>query len=391
VSQDLGGILCSSPSVANWGTERIDVVALGAHNTLVHRAWHRSGGWAPWEDLGGDLASPPTIVRGVARLDVVAFSRSGNLLHKFWSGSWSGWDDLGKPENSFRSEEERELRAPGIPGNRFGIEPAVEATHIKPGNRFDLDHEVERVQIKPDHSNLPTTDLSDAQPSRELEASPHVFQGGSSGRKIGPDERSILTQRGPFIQGRGPAIVSMFDGRLDVFVKNKHGVLLHRHCWDGRWSVWSPLGGQLTSDPQAVAGEDGSMRVFALGARGELVHRAYSGAKVVLTPLGNSGSDKVLTEGSWGPWEDLGGACLHGPSVVSATEGSVDCFVVGTDSAIHHRGFDGRQWSEWNGHGGVAASPAALASPVSGHLDIVVRGGDGRLKHCSTLPFEFPP
>jgi endonuclease/exonuclease/phosphatase family metal-dependent hydrolase len=403
VSQDLGGILCSSPSVVHWGTERIDVVALGARNTLVHRAWHRSGGWAPWEDLGGDLASPPTIVSGVpvspgsgqpvvARLDVVAFSRSGDLLHKFWSGSWSEWADLGKPHISIPvSAEEREHRAHTTPGNRFDIERDVE-THIKPGNRFEVDveREVEPAQRKPDHSIVQTTDLSDAQPTLELEASPHVFRGGSSRRKPGRDERSVVMERGPFIQGRGPAVVSMFDGRLDVFVKNKQGVLLHRHCWDGRWSGWSPLGGQLTSDPHAVAGvQDGWMRVFALGARGELVHRAYSGAKLVITPDFNGGSRKVLTEGSWGPWEDLGGACLHGPSAVSATEGSFDCFVVGTNSAIQHRGFDGRRWSEWNDHGGVAVSPAALASPVSGHVDIVVRGGDGRLKHCSTLPFEI--
>jgi hypothetical protein len=54
----------------------------------VHKAWNGSV-WSGWESQGGALTSGPSVVSwGAGRLDVFALGASGTLLHRWWAGTW---------------------------------------------------------------------------------------------------------------------------------------------------------------------------------------------------------------------------------------------------------------------------------------------------------------
>src|SRR5512135_2881151 len=52
--EPLGGVFNSAPAVAAWGTNRLDIFALGTTNVMYHKAWDGSA-WRPsltdWEPL----------------------------------------------------------------------------------------------------------------------------------------------------------------------------------------------------------------------------------------------------------------------------------------------------------------------------------------------------
>jgi hypothetical protein len=94
---NLGGALASQPTVVSWGPGRLDVVARGTDNALWHRAL-RDGSWSAWTSLGGKLTSAPAISsQGPGRLDVFVRGTDGGLWQRsFVSGSgWSKWRSLG--------------------------------------------------------------------------------------------------------------------------------------------------------------------------------------------------------------------------------------------------------------------------------------------------------
>lgn len=108
--QNLGGVLASSPAVASWDANRIDVFALGADRQILHKAFDTSlglQGTGAWESLGGTFSSQPAVVAWAPnRLDVFAVGLQGQMLHKAWNGvAWQPpiglplgldlWDDLG--------------------------------------------------------------------------------------------------------------------------------------------------------------------------------------------------------------------------------------------------------------------------------------------------------
>jgi hypothetical protein len=58
------------------------------------------------------------------------------------------------------------------------------------------------------------------------------------------------------ITSDSPSVVSLPDGRLDLFVRGNDRALWHKTFWpDGHASAWESLGGVLTSGP-AAAGSD---------------------------------------------------------------------------------------------------------------------------------------
>jgi Repeat of unknown function (DUF346) len=95
--EDLGGELASAPSVASWGERRLDVFAKGENGHLMHKHWNGED-WSDWRDLGGRLISAPAAVSWVPdRIDVVVRGHDFQLAHKRWNGQeWSDWRDLGE-------------------------------------------------------------------------------------------------------------------------------------------------------------------------------------------------------------------------------------------------------------------------------------------------------
>ena len=118
--ENLGGILTSSPAAISWGPNRIDVFGRGTDNALWHK-WFE-GGWSGWESLGGILTSGPAVSSwGPNRLDVFVRGTDGAIYHKAWDGSrWSDWASLGgsfaegvSPTAISRFENQIELYALG--------------------------------------------------------------------------------------------------------------------------------------------------------------------------------------------------------------------------------------------------------------------------------------
>ncbi|TMC08097.1 MAG: hypothetical protein E6J41_14570 [Chloroflexi bacterium] len=94
--QSLGGGLASSPAVASWAQNRLDVFAQGLDSALWHDSWNGSS-WSGWQSLGGTITSAPAAVSwGPNRIDVFARGIDGALWHlPFSGGTWFGWQSLG--------------------------------------------------------------------------------------------------------------------------------------------------------------------------------------------------------------------------------------------------------------------------------------------------------
>ena len=83
---------------------------------------------------------------------------------------------------------------------------------------------------------------------------------------------------------------------------------------------------------------------------------------------------------TWLGWESLGGVLTSGPAVSSWSNGRLDCFVRGTDSALWHKWWQ-NGWSGWESLGGVLTSGPAAVSWGNGRIDVFVRGTDSALWH----------
>jgi hypothetical protein len=89
-SDNLGGILTTSPSAASWGASRLDVFALGTDDSLFHIAWDGTR-WSSWEARGGSyVPSPEVVARQANRLDVFALGEDGDVLRISWDGAQWG-------------------------------------------------------------------------------------------------------------------------------------------------------------------------------------------------------------------------------------------------------------------------------------------------------------
>jgi hypothetical protein len=92
----LGGQLTSAPAAVSWGPNRVDVVVRGTDNAAWHRAWTGSQ-WTPWAGLSGQLTAAPALSsRGANHLDVFVRGTDNALHQKVWTGTgWSNWYGLG--------------------------------------------------------------------------------------------------------------------------------------------------------------------------------------------------------------------------------------------------------------------------------------------------------
>ncbi len=149
------------------------------------------------------------------------------------------------------------------------------------------------------------------------------------------------------------------ESDVDVFVRGIDGAVWHRRRTPaGVWSAWEPVGGQITSDPDAAANAtDTGVDVVARGVDGAVWMRHAD-------------------DTAWGPWFSLGGQVTSGPSISSD----------GTTSVVAARGVDGgvwvrtlavQGWTDWYPIGGLAASDPDVR--VDGQTSILVRGVDDHL------------
>ncbi|HYT11018.1 MAG TPA: SpoIID/LytB domain-containing protein, partial [Mycobacteriales bacterium] len=82
-----------SPAAVRRTDETLEVFARGPQGDLYHRSYRPTGGWRPWESLGGVIVGAPTAQRQPSGAIVVwARSTSNQLATGSWqNGAWSGW------------------------------------------------------------------------------------------------------------------------------------------------------------------------------------------------------------------------------------------------------------------------------------------------------------
>ena len=59
----------------------------------------------------------------------------------------------------------------------------------------------------------------------------------------------------------------------------------------------------------------------------------------------------------------------------------LDVFVRGTDNALYHKYWNGRQWIDWENLGGVLTSAPAAVSWGPNRIDVFARGQNQNLIH----------
>ncbi len=128
------------------------------------------------------------------------------------------------------------------------------------------------------------------------------------------------------------------------------------------WRGWESLGGVLESPPNAVAWGPNRLDVFVVGTDSALWHRWWDGS-------------------NWGGWQSLGGILTSPPVAVAWGPNRLDVFALGTDHALWHRWWDGSNWGGWQSLGGILTSPPVAVAWGPNRLDVFALGTDHALWH----------
>jgi len=168
----------------------------------------------------------------------------------------------------------------------------------------------------------------------------------------------------------GPEASSWGAGRVDAFARGQDNGLWQISWNGGGWSPWFSVGGGLTSDPGAVSWGPNRIDVFARGQDNGLWHIAWNGS-------------------AWSGWQPLGGVITTGPAVSSWGANRLDIFARGQDNGLWHMSWNGTSWSGWQSLGGVITSDPTAVSWGPNRIDIFARGQDNGLWHMSWSAFGW--
>jgi hypothetical protein len=153
-----------------------------------------------------------------------------------------------------------------------------------------------------------------------------------------------------------PAVCSMHENHLEVFVLFDDGRIHHNWWYGGGWSGWHPLPAApspLRSAPTAVSWANGRMDVYARGD-GDTIWHTY------------------FQNGAWSAWDSGAGGWIAGaPAVASWNANRLDIFARGTDNVLYRRCFD-RMYGAWESMGKTVASSPAAVSWDPGRIDVAV-------------------
>jgi len=271
--ESMGGNFVDSPTVASWGSGRLDVFARGTKNDMVHK-WYASGyGWLGWESLGGDITSSPSAVSwGKDRIDIFARGKNGDVVHKWYASGygWLGWESLGGGI----------IGAPSVISTGSGkLDVFVRGTNnILHRKNFD-------GKKWSGWQNLGVT--IDAQPvALKKQNSIFVYVKNDEGRVITiigtigdldtPDSWSKTDNKYPMEEGRVGVpsfITSVSYDNLPVvhaFRRSTHGRLYYRPPTTYKDEMFADS--EITSSPAGVSWGGTRLDVFARGTNGDLLH-----------------------------------------------------------------------------------------------------------------------
>jgi hypothetical protein len=231
--ENQGGIISTPPTVVSWGSDRLDIFALGAgpRYQLFQKAWSYDGGWEDWYGLSDgewELFAPSVVTWAPDRLDVFLVDKNTKALHHTYhdGSSWlpsGGYDDL---------EGYCTSRSVVLSRGEFEIDVFV--------------------------------------------------RGGDAGVWRLSDSNSwgnwTAIGSGTAIQAE-PEAVSWGKGNIELFAWGADSSLLHKRLQTvNAVETWTPengfkvLGTGLAGPPKAVADGQGSVQVFAYLTNGQVGH-----------------------------------------------------------------------------------------------------------------------
>ena len=137
-----------------------------------------------------------------------------------------------------------------------------------------------------------------------------------------------------------------------------------------RLGVAGTAGAPRQSSSPVVAWGANRLDVFVLGTDRALYHKGWDGS-------------------AWGPalagYEAMGGICTSAPQAVAWGPNRLDVFVTGTDSALYHKWWDGSAWGPsltgYEAMGGVCVGDPRVVAWGPDRLDVFVLGTDRALYH----------
>lgn len=128
-----------------------------------------------------------------------------------------------------------------------------------------------------------------------------------------------------------------------------------------RWRGWEGLDGIITSKPNAVSWGTNRIDVVARGTDSAVHHKWWDGSQ-------------------WRGWEKLGGQIQGAPAICSWASGRLDIFATGMNHHLYHMWFQGK-WSGWEDLGGLLSSEPTAVSWSNGRIDVFARGLDSAMYH----------
>jgi Domain of unknown function (DUF1906) len=174
----------------------------------------------------------------------------------------------------------------------------------------------------------------------------------------------------PPLQSRPQAAVVDAKGTVRVYNRGGGGPLWEDHYASGSPWSWQNLNGRWRSDPSAVLGTDGAVRLYAVGTNGRLY------------------SKYLLPGGTWSSWWSLGGRWPWSAAALVTPNGRTRVFAVGTNGRLFmaERRTDG-SWAGWRSLGGahLRGTPAAITDKAGG-VRVYVRGGSQNLREAYLAP-----
>jgi subtilisin family serine protease len=126
----------------------------------------------------------------------------------------------------------------------------------------------------------------------------------------------------------------------------------------------------IASGRSVVSWGPNRLDAFVVGSDSRLYHKWWNGS-------------------AWGPsltgYEDMGGLIINSPEVVSWGPNRLDAFVVGSDSRLYHKWWNGSAWGPsltgYEDMGGTIIGQPRVVSWGPDRLDVFVVGANSRLYH----------
>ncbi len=266
----------SSPTVASWAPNRLDLFVEGADQAIWH-AWWDGQRWNGWENRGPKIASSPAAVSWAPdHIDLFAVGPFGQIRHQQWNGrTWTPWlNEIGAPP-------------PGIAPRSA---PTVASWAA---NRLDLfvqgaDHAIwhawwDGQRWKGWENRGPTIASSPAAASWApnhvdlfgVGSDGHIWHQQWNGRTWTPWLSEIGAPPPGIASASSPTVASWAANRLDLFVQGADRAVWHA-WWDGqRWNGWENRGPTIVTTPAAVSWAANRIDLFGVGSDGHIWHQFF--------------------------------------------------------------------------------------------------------------------